>query len=398
MAINYLDPSEIARLVRTKGVLTVDPSLPAATGAGTPPEGWQLQVSVKPGSEDGKTSEPALDLEVDSPAWRDAADAVRTTVKWIVAAFAVVGGLMFAKGFITTPELSWSDDWLQLIIAGALGVIGILGVGLLLYTAVRMLRPAVYDIHDLPPAFIELVNNPQNHYLPARIANLEQFTKELKTARRSVISATQNYELARKHLADSEHENATDPDAVKKAQQDADAAKKLLDAVVRSFNTLKKVRANLLNKAEYWQHSTAFDHRGRALFGAALMAGLGGIGYQLALAAPADPAKDDAPPAAAPTIGELIRSDSDAGLELWEQLGLSNCQADAAVARIPVVVASGAGSAQDPFVVSTLPIALCPGQTFTVIDPVARVSIPEKREIIYQPAPSVTTSAPATSR
>lgn len=365
--------------------------VPKGSLAGSEDE-WQLTLKLTSGKMNNMPGEPAVELNVESPAWRDAAEAVRTTVKWLIAAFAVVGALMFAKGFVTTPRLSWNENGPQLVWAGILGIVGLVGIGVVLYVAVSMLRPAVYDINDLPPEFIALVDNPANRYLPTRIENFEEFKDAFRITRHSVISATENRDTARKLLKSAEESNPPDPGAVNKAKEKLEREQEVLAKVLRSFDSLKRVRVNLLNKAEYWKESTAFDRRRGTLILAAIGAALGGIGYQLALATPEQPAGTVPSSTAAPSIGELIRSDSAAGRELWEQLGLSRCQAVEGAARIAVVVSSGNGSAQNPHVVSTVPTNTCPGQMFAVIDEVARVSLPVKRDIVYTPTPSQSTA------
>jgi hypothetical protein len=67
-------------------------------------------------------------------------------------------------------------------------------------------------------------------------------------------------------------------------------------------------------------------------------------------------------------------------------LRLDECQADPATPRVAVVVASGTGTDADPYVVSTLPSDTCRAATFSVVDDVARVSVPEPVEIDYEPA------------
>jgi hypothetical protein len=91
-------------------------------------------------------------------------------------------------------------------------------------------------------------------------------------------------------------------------------------------------------------------------------------------------------------MGELIQTDTDAGRQLWGQLGLAGCQADPQTARIAVIVTAGEGTVADPYTVSTLPAPTCPAQTFTVIDEVAQVTVPAKTTITYTPAPSLTKS------
>jgi hypothetical protein len=65
-----------------------------ADGTG-PPDGWQISAELKPKVPDPQPSALAGNaVDVTPPAWVDAAAGVRTTVKWLVAAFAAVGGVM----------------------------------------------------------------------------------------------------------------------------------------------------------------------------------------------------------------------------------------------------------------------------------------------------------------
>lgn len=370
-----------------------DKAAVAAPAAGSSEHEWQL--ILKPAV--GRTTEeqagaPADEPSVEPPAWRDAAEAVRTTVKWLVAAFAVVGALMFAKGFITTPKLSWEDNRTQLLWALLLGVLGLLAIGYFLFKAVTMLRPAVYDLHDLGaslPKFIAIVNNGQDKYLPEGVSNFDQFRAAYGTARRSVVSASDNRDQASRALKRAKEENPPNADIIKKAEEELEWWEDIVVKTRRSFNAMKTVRTGLLNKAEYWNSSTAFDRNGLRMVIAALVAAVGGIGYQLALATPDESANAKvSSPAAAVVVGELIGNDSAASSALWEELGLSRCQADVNFMKIAVIVTSGNGSTQDPYVVSTIPTQACPVQTFAVIDAVARVSLPGKTEISYTPAPT----------
>lgn len=358
--------------------------------------GWQLIVKPSVARATEGQAEPSDEPAVEPPAWRDAAEAVRTTVKWLVAAFAVVGALMFAKGFVATPKLSWQEDGVQLLCAGVLGVLGLLGIGYFLYKAVRILRPAVYDLHDLStslPEFLELVNKDPNTYLPKGIANFEEFKAANGTARRSVVSATDSREKASRALQKAKEISPTNAKLIKNAEEELEWWEDIVVKTRRSFNAMNAVRSGLLNKAEYWHTSTALDRDGGLMVAAALVAAVGGIGYQLALATPDKPANEKAAEPTAVVVGELIGNDSAPSRALWEELGLGRCQADVNISRIAVIVASGKGSTVDPYVVSTIPSRACPSQTFTVIDAVARLSIPGKREILYTPSPTSTPSS-----
>jgi hypothetical protein len=123
------------------------------------------------------------------------------------------------------------------------------------------------------------------------------------------------------------------------------------------------------------------------MVGAGVAAALGGVGYLLALSAPAA-ATEESSPAPRPVIGELVRLGTPASAGLWTALDLASCQADRTVARVPVVIASGNGSVGDPFSVTTLPTATCRAVTFAVVNDVATVVRPAGLSITYTPAPS----------
>ena len=81
-------------------------------------------------------------------------------------------------------------------------------------------------------------------------------------------------------------------------------------------------------------------------------------------------------------------ADSPAARQLWATLNLTTCQADPAVARVAVLIASGTGSASDPYQVTTLPRGSCRGMTFPVLTELATVVRPTPVTITYTPAPS----------
>jgi chitodextrinase len=298
---------------------------------------------------------------------------------------------MFAKGFVTTPKLSWQENGAQLLWAGFLGVLGLAGIGYFLYKAVRILRPAVYDLHDLGtslPKFLELVNKDPDKYFPKGIGNFEELKAAYGTARRTVVSATDSRDEADRALRKAKESSPPNAERIKNAEEELEWWEDMVVNTRRSFNAVNTVRMGLLNKAEYWNTSTALDRDGSLMVIAALVAAVGGIGYQLALAAPDKPLDAATTETRAVVVGELIGNDSAPSRALWEELDLSRCQADTSTSRIAVVVASGKGSTVDPYVVSTIPTRTCPSRTFTVIDEVARLSLPVKTEIFYTPAPT----------
>jgi hypothetical protein len=308
----------------------------------------------------------------------------------MVAALAAVGAALFAKGFITTPALSWSENTLQLVAAWFLGVTGLLGIGWVIAQAVEQLRPTVYTLGTLPPEFIRLVESHPVDYLPPGVATFAEFRTRFEHTRRVVERNKATIDQAERALEEARTRATVNPQAVQTAEERLAAAEQAQRNNEHNLVVYRGVRQQLLARAEYLRLATALPARTSRMLLAAVIAAAGGIGYQLALASPPE-LKDDAggsggSTAALPAVGELVRSETEAGRQFWRQLRLGRCQADPAAPRIAVVIASGKGSPADPYVVTTVPHGTCPAQTFPVIDEVALVSLPVPEEITYTPA------------
>jgi hypothetical protein len=410
----------------------------------SPPDSWQLAAELKP-KKDGpdKKSDGGAGSAAPTtipPAWVAGADGVRTTVKWMVTAFAAVGAVMFAKGFVTTPKLAWEDDTEQLVWAWIVGALGLFALGWLITQAVSVLRPSLFELADLPPKFTDMVNALPKFYLPHDVSNFEQFLskyvalQELESKWRLILAGhTQAHSARNAELGDAIDELKTakadfdaaqgqspaDPQKVAAATQRRNEARGVVaarraavataaeelqktsltyDSVKWSLAVYNSTRQNLLDRAGYWQAAQGLSARGGSMVFAAILAAVGGIGYQLLLATP-DAAEDDSdkPAAAAPSVGTLTRTDTAAGEQLWGQLSLVDCQPDPNAATIPVVVSGGKGSVTDPYVVTTLSTATCVAMTFTVINDVALVWVPPATAITYTPAPTQSPSPGGTS-
>ncbi|MBB5786741.1 hypothetical protein [Jiangella mangrovi] len=359
--------------------------------AGENPDGaWQLTAELKPKGPDAAAAGGSGPAGADpaAPAWDDAADDLRATVKWMVAAFAAVGAAMFAKGFVTTPKLSWTDDTWQLSAAWVVGAAGVVGVGVLIYQAVQLLRPTAFELGNLPATYIAEINANPRFYLPSDAGTLADYLATLRALRAAATRWSREVAVRQQALAAAQKPARPDAAAVAAAELELSRATVRRDSVQQALGVYSTVRETLLDRAGYWAPDTRLNRGGRIMLAAGIVAAAGGIGYQLLLASPDDDSGDGGGGggASAPSIGELVRSDTPAGDALWSQLGLDDCQADPAAARIAVVVASGKGTDADPYVVSTLPTATCRAATFTVVDDVARVSVPEQLSIDYEPA------------
>lgn len=362
-----------------------------------PGSSWTLSAQVSPAQEAAPAVSADDSLGVRRE-WAKASSEVRATVKWLITALAAVGALLFAKGVVSTPALSWTDNRAQLVWALVCGVVALLGIGTLITMAVRVLRPTMYTLDDLPRTFRELVDRNATDYLPTSSPTLAEFTRRYRSAQRGVFTSEQRLrQLGRAAAAARAAATAAPNDtallaAAQAAEASLGSAADGQQVLVHNWAVHRQAKESLLERAEYHAQISGLS-RGWlvALVGAGVAAALGGVGYVLALSSPAE-ATDGPSTPSRPVIGELIRLDTPAAARLWKALDLSSCQEDPGTARIAVVVASGVGSVDDPFTVTTLPTATCRATTFPVLHEVATVVRPVGLTITYTPAP---TSSPS---
>lgn len=321
--------------------------------------------------------------------WVDASAGVQRTAKWVITAFAAVGAVMFAKGFVTTPKLSWSEHAGQLIGAWALGFVGILGIGWLIYLVSRLLLPTVYTLNSLPKPFVELVEKAPRDYLPSGSQSIQEFHDWILTYSKGLDQAKGRLSTAQAELLAARAARPRAAARISAAETEVMEARETATLLQRNVNLYLQSRHELLDRAAYWSRATAYSLNLPLVCVAAAVAALGGIGYQLALSAPDQEAKASSasPGPSLPAVGQLIRSDTDAGRELWGQLHLDLCQV-VGDAVVPVVVESGSGTSDDPYHVTTVGTGSCTPQSFTVVNEVARVSLPPTpAAITYTEAP-----------
>lgn len=348
------------------------------------PGEWHVSAAITPGPQQPPAPSDPDPLDLKPQGWHEAAEGVRTALKWLITALAAVGAALFAKGFITTPQLSWTDNRGQLLWALVLGAVAILSVAALIAIVVQQLRPALFDLNHLPDGLSELIAKEPRAFLPSDCANLDEY--QTKFNRLLVAADSGKREIAERQKA---YEGAVaaqpqDPQRTTHTKNDLDLATQGYNRTIRNLGVYKSVRTSLFDRAEYYRQSTAFNKHLLPLIFAAFLAALCGVGYQLALATPKE--SSESGKAAAPVIGELIAKPNAAGRQLWADLHLKGCQASPSTPRIAVLIASGDGTTANPYVVTTLPNATCLAQTFTVIDEVAKVTKPVPNVITYTPS------------
>lgn len=282
--------------------------------------GWAVSAIVKPGNQvDDAKSEPDP-LDVEPQGWHAAAEGVRTTLKWTVTALAAVAAALFAKGFITTPQLSWTDNRAQLVWALVLGSIAILSVAVLIALVVLQMRPALFDLGHLPDGLNELIAKEPRAFLPSDCADLNEYRNNFNSLLSQADFGKQEVERRRESYEAAKAAERPDASLIRQTSDDFKLATEGYRRTIRNLTVYKSVRASLFDRAEYFRQSTAFNEHLVFLIIAAVLAAICGVGYQLALAAPKEPSGGNKP--APPVVGVLIAGSNDAGRQLWSDLRL----------------------------------------------------------------------------
>jgi hypothetical protein len=280
----------------------------------------------------------------------------RETAKWLITTLTAATVTIFGAGpLLVRPTLDWVDDdqRTQLIVALISGALGIVANVALIVLIARVLQPARLTLPTLDRTFVRAINAERSRYLPAG-------------ARRGVadlLPRHQNYRLAVPQL---KTQLTTVTREIADAQPTAD--KELLARQRFIQDQLATAEANLatyddaitrvLDEAEFHHvHGLLGGPKQRWLIGAlGTAAALGILTFSIALSTP--PEDEDE---AAEAAGDVVAAGSIAYLpapvggaqeSLWRQLELAAAAAEDGT--VPVLVNSGAGTADDPYVVTTI--------------------------------------------
>lgn len=355
-----------------------------------PPDQWQLSAELKPKPTAAGTGGADDELNLTPPAWATGSEGLRSTVKWMVAALAAIGGVLFAKGLVTVPTLSWKEDWIQLVAAAVCGTASLLAIGWLLLLAVDLVRPTVYALTRLPDGYEGEIANDVRGHLPSDCTNFEEYKGKLDDVLTATAGLRANRDRKRTQLDIAKDRFPAKAPEVHQAQADLAVAERDYQFSKSRLAVYAKTRETILARAEYWSEATLFTRKRTGMVIAAVVAAAGGILYQLALATPKDAEEDngDGLSASPAVVGTLTRLDNEAGQQLWKALRLADCQTNPATASVPVVISSGTGTPDDQYVVTTLASTKCVPQTFRVISDAATVVKNEALvTITYTPSP-----------
>jgi hypothetical protein len=313
--------------------------------------------------------------------WQAATEQTRTTAKWIITSLAAAAAVVFGAGpIISKPNLSWQDDTGQLIIAGVLGVAGIGGIVWLISIMAKVLMPMKTTVGDAPQELIDELNSTSDSSLPSDANTYAEFLSRIRTHERQAANFQQaliQWEVT--HQSDDQQTRAIHA-----------SLKSKLAVVTANRDVYRAAVQTILDRIAFTQVNKLYTDSRQKVFLAAALAAVGGLGFQLALSAPAKEDKAEAAPAASPpAVASLVRPADDApGKRLWDDLGLSACEVNG---RVPVLRLDGAGTDASPYRVTTVEARQgCQVQTFNVTSDLITLQELAPRTVTVVPAPSST--------
>jgi hypothetical protein len=344
-----------------------------------------------------------------STRWSTADDTVRQSSKWIVTAITGFTGVVFASGgFLVKGSLGESYFWQRAIAMSAGGLAAALGLAAIIGAIVSAMTPVEPTLDTLPPALLKAIERAPERYFPDGCTSIQAFRErwqhwdqrsrlrasEAKEARNVATAAQAAYDAAKQRTpAPNDLDDLRDA-AVATASSAAEAEAKAA-VVAENFALFVEAYQEIVDQARYVNARTSFTGGRWPLVGGGVLVILGAIAYTTAVSY-----TPPTPPAAAttaPQLAMLKRSRGPAGAALWEAAGLAPCESSTGV--VPVLLASGDGSAGSPWQVQTLGRGAddhgtpCAVTAFAVRAEVATVVVPKDQVTIEYT--STTTTAPA---
>lgn len=265
--------------------------------------------------------------------WTVAAAGTRTAAKWMIGSLAAAAALIFGAGpMVTRPELSWQDNRTQLLVALGAGAVGFVSLVLLIGQIATVLTPRKVSLDALPKALLQDIDAAADIRLPSGANSYKEFLANF--GRYKVLVGKFSAELARV-------DTRTQDGKLGHAQ-----LTHLLQEARENVEVYTRATEGILNQAEFYGVTTLFDGRRRTVAVIlAIMAALGALAFQLALAAGPKPMTS----AKVPELAYLVAPT--APNQLWDSLKLVRCTIGG---RVPVLVSGGNGSPDNPYAVTVL--------------------------------------------
>lgn len=348
------------------------------------------------------TDKAALDvLDPVNASWDEAIASVRNSAKWLVIATGAAATFIFGAGTLGARAELGSADSGRLAIAVLLGVLGIGFLALLAWDVAKVFQPATASLHDLTDETKEVLRrnwgiNPGGWVTVAAVGDADQPPQDPGRALMELI-ARHRGDLAalEQALVDAQSLPGTQGKTTRRALE---AAK---NATATKLAAVTATADGALDMERYHQVKATRSTSGETYAFAAL-ALIFALGYQLALSAATaaeEESSDESGAGSSRIVGHLGPAATPQAARVWERSGLARCVdrtvATGSGATVTVLITSGSGGADDPYVVQTVPAlssARCPSVSVTVTDDYFLITT-EPVDVVVQvtPAPTETT-------
>ncbi|WP_392544945.1 hypothetical protein [Oryzobacter telluris] len=285
--------------------------------------------------------------------WDEGIARIRNGARWILVVIGAGAAFIFGTGTLgKRPELSWSANTGQLVVALACALVAVLLLGLVVREVARVFTPEVVALEDLE-ATAEFAGRELDYFGPRALPGVPAAT-HLRFAERAVVDL--EHALSRPPFLGTEDD--PDPDGLRAGVEAAlrEARQRLVEYQAGA--------AALLGLARYRRIETKRSVRAITWWAAGGALALG-IVYQLVLSTPAAEDTDAAAGGGAASPGSglvaLVLDDKAAGApEVWKAVGLKDCAPTRPVEGVTGTVAlvelvSGSGTAESPWTIRTLP-------------------------------------------
>ncbi|MFI5540649.1 hypothetical protein ACIA5H_30070 [Nocardia sp. NPDC051900] len=282
--------------------------------------------------------------------WTTAAAETRTAAKWLIGSLAAAGALIFGAGpIVTKPQLSWSNNMWQLLIAMIAGTAGLVALIMLIGSIARVLAPIRVTLTSLPPDLQETIDKAD---LPSKSKNYADFVKNYQ--RYKQIEADLSARLD--HCS-----------GLERTQTET-----LLADARHNVEVYKRAANGYLERAEYHEANRLFSRSRKLVLGLAVVAAIGALGFQLSLTTA--PKSDTSEKSQLAYIIEPRQSD-----QLWDQLDLAAC---ATAGKVPVMLSGGTGTISAPYKVTVITATdHCTAKSFDLAGSSLTVEKPEPARI-----------------
>jgi hypothetical protein len=263
--------------------------------------------------------------------WTVGAAGTRNAAKWMIASLAAAATLIFGAGpIVNRPELSWADNAGQLAIALGVGALGLVCLILLIGQIASVLTPVKVSLETIPDEMLRDLNAAATVRLPSGSASYVDF-----------LDKYHSYKVLVARLSS---QVASVDGGVPHARVRLEQLATLLNAAQRNLDVYTRAADSYLNQADFYGVSNLFSPRRRWIaIGLAVVAAVGALGFQLALASHPKDAKK------APELAYLIAPTGPNAL--WDSLDLGACTVGK---KVPVLVSAGNGSGDAPYAVTVL--------------------------------------------